>query len=193
MPDFPISLTISLPQAIPTQFDNHIQRALSSLRGQFLDEAAYARMLGQGDITVYDVYELQRPPVEGELGLGVTILHAGKVGEEFFMTKGHFHAVLETAEAYYCLHGQGYMMMETPQGEWAAEEIHPGVVVYVPPSWAHRSINTGVEDLILFFTYPGHAGHDYGTIETKGFRKLVFEGDGKPEIVNNPRWGGGPR
>jgi glucose-6-phosphate isomerase len=105
------------------------------------------------------------------------------------MTKGHFHTVLETAEVYYCLKGQGYMVMETPEGDWAVEELRPGRVLYVPPRWAHRSVNTGrSEDLVTFFVYPGHSGHDYGAIEQQGFRKLVIEADGRPQIVDNPRW-----
>jgi glucose-6-phosphate isomerase len=81
------------------------------------------------------------------------------------------------------------MVMETPEGEWAVEELRPGRVLYVPPRWAHRSVNTsGEKDLVTFFIYPGHAGHDYGTIESQGFRKLVLERDGEPQIVNNPRW-----
>jgi len=44
------------------------------------------------------------------------------------------------------------------------------------------------EDLVTFFVYPGNAGHDYGTIETQGFRKLVVERNGVPVIVDNPRW-----
>jgi glucose-6-phosphate isomerase len=61
-------------------------------------------------------------------------------------------------------------------------------VLYVPPRWAHRSINTGTDDLITYFVYPGDAGHNYGTIETQGFCKLVVEQDGKPAIIDNPRW-----
>jgi glucose-6-phosphate isomerase len=39
-------------------------------------------------------------------------------------------------------------------------------MVYVPPHWAHRSINTGNEPLISFCVYPGDAGHNYGDIAT---------------------------
>ena len=42
-----------------------------------------------------------------------------------------FHTVLETAEVYHCLKGEGYMVMETPEGEWAVAELRPGVVLYV--------------------------------------------------------------
>ena len=58
----------------------------------------------------------------------------------------------------------------------------------MPPRWAHRSVNSGADDLITFFAYPGNAGHDYGTIEQNGFRKLVIERDGRPAIIDNPRW-----
>jgi glucose-6-phosphate isomerase len=44
------------------------------------------------------------------------------------------------------------------------------------------------QDLVTFFVYPGNAGHDYGSIETRGFRKLVVQQDGKPLIVDNPGW-----
>ena len=81
------------------------------------------------------------------------------------------------------------MVMETPEGDWAVEELRPGKVLYVPPRWAHRSISVSdKEDLVTFFIYPAHAGHDYGTIESQGFRKLVVERDNKPCIVDNPRW-----
>ena len=74
------------------------------------------------------------------------------------MTKGHYHTVLETAEIYYTLKGQGYMVMETPEGDWAVEKLKPGSVLYVPPRWAHRSVNIGKEeDLVMFFAYPGDA------------------------------------
>ena len=79
--------------------------------------------------------------------------------------------------------------METPEGDWSVEELRTGTILYVPPRWAHRSVNTGSqEDLVTFFVYPGDAGHDYGTIESQGFRKLMFEVNGLPQIVDNPRW-----
>ena len=105
------------------------------------------------------------------------------------MTKGHFHTVLETAEVYFCLKGEGMIVMETPEGDWAVEELRPGRVLYVPPRWAHRSVNTGFqEDLVTFCVYPGHSGHDYGTIEAQGFCKVVVEENGQPKIIDNPRW-----
>jgi glucose-6-phosphate isomerase len=185
----PFAFDIPLPGAIPTHFDNHIVRRLSEMEGYFLDGQSYGQALAQGDEILYEVYEIRRPESAGELLHGVSIVHPGKIGDEYIMTKGHFHAVLETAEVYYCLQGEGYMVMETPEGNCAVQSLRPGVVLYVPPRWAHRSVNCSLkDDLATLFVYPGNAGHDYGSIAGQGFRKLVVERDGRPQVIDNPRW-----
>ncbi|MBE0699458.1 MAG: glucose-6-phosphate isomerase [Anaerolineaceae bacterium] len=174
---------------VPTHYDNYIQRRLSSLKGQFIDSAAYAEMLAREDSLIYEVYEIKRPQVAGEVLTGISIVHPGKVGNEFFMTKGHFHTVIDTAEVYLCLNGEGYMVMETPEGETSVQALSPNTILYVPPRWAHRSVCTSrQQDLVTFFAYPGHSGHDYGTIERQGFGKLVVDGEKGIEIIDNPRW-----
>jgi glucose-6-phosphate isomerase, archaeal len=189
MSDTPFTFSIPTPGFIPSRVDNHITRTLSALRGQYLDQAAYEAALAKEDTLVYEVYEIRRPEKSGELLSGISIIHPGKVGDEFYMTKGHFHKILDTAEIYYCLHGEGFMVMETPEGEASVEALSPGKVLYVPPCWAHRSVCTSrQEDLVFYFIYPGNAGHDYGTIEKQGFRKLVVEGANGIEIIDNPRW-----
>lgn len=189
MSDLPFAYTVPLPIPIPSRQDNHIQRRLSALKGQFADAAAYERLLAEDDRVVYEVYEIQRPHVAGELLTGISIVHPGKVGAEFHMTKGHFHTVLETAEVYVVLKGEGFMVMETPEGEAHVEPLTPNRVLYVPPRWAHRSVCTSrQDDLVTLFVYPGNAGHDYGTIETQGFRKLVVEDANGIAVIDNPRW-----
>jgi glucose-6-phosphate isomerase len=188
MKQHPFTFSISVPDETLSEYDNHIVRRLSAMVGQYQDAQAFTAMLSQ-DPVLYEVYEIKRPESEGELMNGISIVHPGKIGEEYFMTKGHFHTVLDTAEVYYCLKGEGVMVMETPEGEWSIEELHPGCVLYVPPRWAHRSVNTGqLVNLVTFFIYPGNAGHDYGTIEQQGFRKLVVERDGRVQVIDNPRW-----
>jgi glucose-6-phosphate isomerase len=188
MKQHPFTFSISVPDETLSEYDNHIVRRLSAMVGQYQDAQAFTAMLSQ-DPVLYEVYEIKRPESEGELMNGISIVHPGKVGEEYFMTKGHFHTVLDTAEVYYCLKGEGMMVMETPEGEWSIEELHPGCVLYVPPRWAHRSVNTGqLVNLVTFFIYPGNSGHDYGTIEQQGFRKLVVERDGRVQVIDNPRW-----
>lgn len=176
-------------KTILSQYDNHIVRRLSDMQGQFFDQLAYDAILAEEDKVIYEVYEVKRPEESGELLHGLSIVHPGTVDTEHFMTKGHFHEVLETAEIYYCLQGDGYMVMETPDGDWAVEPLKARSVLYVPPCWAHRSVNTSLtNDLVTFFIYPAHAGHDHGSIEEHGFRKVVVADKDTPIVVDNPVW-----
>ena len=166
-----------------------IQRRVSNMASQFADEAAARALVENGDPLLYEFYGLDLPEDDpGVLQFGTTILYPGKVGQEYYMTKGHFHTILDTCEIYYCLKGHGAMLMETPEGDVDFKELRPGEALYVPGRWAHRSINLGDEPLVMFFVYRADAGHDYGTIEEKGYRKLVVEQDGKPTLVDNPKW-----
>lgn len=166
-----------------------IQRKLSEMKGMFADDEKFAEMAESTDPIVYEFYDMQRPQEPGEIAFGTSIVYPGRVGDEYFMTKGHFHEVRDTAEVYYCLRGRGCMLMENPEGDWEARDLQPGSAVYVPPRYAHRSINTSpTETLITFFAFRADAGHDYDTIKDKGFRKLVVERGGKTQIVDNPKW-----
>jgi glucose-6-phosphate isomerase len=166
-----------------------LQRLLSNMKGMFADQTAFEAQLAVDNVLVYEFFDMGVPETSGDVAYGTSITYPGKVGDEYFMTKGHFHTVLDTAEVYYCLRGHGYMLMENPEGDWEAQELTPGKAVYVPGRYAHRSVNVSPDEpLITFFAFPGHAGHDYGTIETQGFRKLIVERDGKPAFVDNPKW-----
>ena len=166
------------------------KRYLSNLRGMVSDaEALELKIVEEGDSLVYEFHEMGVPETAGQLAFGCSIVYPGKIGNEYYMTKGHFHTILETAEVYLCLTGHGYMLCENPEGDWMAFELTPGRVVYVPERYAHRSINVGYEDALrTFFCFRADAGHDYGTIETKGYRKLMVEKDGKPTVIDNPKW-----
>jgi len=164
------------------------KRYLSQMRGMFADIAAYERALAE-DPLVYEFYEMGAPENSANIAFGSSITYPGKVGNEYFMTKGHFHTILETGEVYYALSGEGGMLLENPEGDTSFQSLSPGKAVYVPPRYAHRSVNTGKVPLVTFFAFRADAGHDYGTIETKGYRKLIVEGsDGKYKIADNPKW-----
>ena len=90
------TFSISVPDETLSEYDNHIVRRLSAMVGQYQDAQAFTAMLSQ-DPVLYEVYEVKRPESEGELMNGISIVHPGKIGEEYFMTKGHFHTVLDTA------------------------------------------------------------------------------------------------
>ena len=164
------------------------KRYLSQMKDMFCDTQAAEKILENEDPLVYEFYELGCPERPGDLLFGTTRLYPGKVGDEYFMTKGHFHTQLATAEVYYTLDGEGYMVMENPEGDTIEERLEKGKAVYVPRRYAHRTVNTGDKPLVVFFTFAADAGHDYGTIETKGYHKLIVEKNGKPVVVDNPKW-----
>ena len=165
------------------------KRYLSNMRDMYSDGESAAMTLAEGDPLIYEFYELGAPADAGDLAFGTSIVYPGKVGKEYFMTKGHFHTILDTAEVYFVLSGRGCMLTENHEGDVVLHELEKEKAVYVPKGYAHRSINTGNEPLVTFFSFRGDAGHDYGSIETTGYRKLVVEGeDGKPIMVDNPKW-----
>ncbi|MBZ0302488.1 MAG: glucose-6-phosphate isomerase [Anaerolineae bacterium] len=163
-------------------------RRLSDLSGCFADSDA-ENALSAANPIIYEVYEAtQNPEVVGHLRYSTTVIRPGKVGDEYHMTRGHYHALGDRCELYYGLMGEGYLLLQTPEGEINAQRLTPGAMAYTPPYWGHRSVNTGKDNLVLLAVYPADAGYDYRTIADQGFAALVVERDGKPEIVPNPRF-----
>lgn len=164
---------------------------LRDLTGIFADDAAYRQRLdATPDAPAYEVHEFRPSDSPGDLISGLSILHPGRVGAEFLMTRGHIHARPDRPEIYACQSGHGLMHMEAPDGATHPIEMRPGDVVYVPPHWIHRSVNLGAEDFVTLFCYPADAGQDYGVIaEAGGMRTLIVAqgGDGWAEVPN-PRY-----
>ncbi len=180
----PFGLEIDLVTGDMPQATNHIERLASDMRGYYADGGALNKLITENDDPLhYEVFEAPVPKEAGQLMYCISKLQPGRVGDEFFMTKGHYHTVAETAEIYLCLRGDGYMLMKTPDGNCTAEQMIRGRMVYVPPYWAHRSVNTSQDEpLVSFCVYPGNAGHNYGDIEQEGFGKRIFRRNGKAVI-----------
>lgn len=161
----------------------HLVRQASDMRGHYMDRDALEALIEErGDPLHYEVFEVSIPEEYGQLVYCISKLQPGTVGTECYMTKGHYHTVAETAEVYLGLRGEGTMLMKTADGRCDAQRIARGRLVYVPPYWAHRSVNTGDEPLISLCIYPGEAGHNYGDIEAEGFPQRVFKVDGEVQI-----------
>ena len=90
---------------------------------------------------------------------------------------------------YFGLSGHGKLLLQTADGDTSELEMVAGSAAYVPPFWAHRTVNIGAEDFVFFSVWEARAGHDYGTIERVGFRKLVVMCDGQPTVVDYPKYG----
>ncbi|MCU0512929.1 MAG: glucose-6-phosphate isomerase [Anaerolineae bacterium] len=161
------------------------ERRLSDLQGYFADTAAFEQALAMDDPVLYRVYSLEPGTGEGDLAYGFGVLMPGKVGQEYYFTKGHYHAWRAAAEVYIGLSGSGYMLLEDEQtGASRLLPLTGHSAVYVPGGTAHRTINTGTTPLTYIGINPARAGHDYGSIAERGFRQIVVEVAGTPTLID---------
>jgi len=182
----PFGLTLDFETGILQPCNNLTQRRISDMLRMYVDQEATEKAIKEGNPLVYEVYQYDVPFEEGQLMVVTSIIHPGKVGEEYYMTKGHFHQKEYTAEVYVGLQGEGYLLLESRKGDFRALEMKSGTVAYVPPYWAHRTVNVGSEKFVFFGVYPADAGHNYKEIEKRGFAQILVERDGKPVLVPNP-------
>lgn len=159
------------------------RRTLGDIKGIFADSEAIEKM----DLTMeaYHVASIM-PMAEGTPGgiyMGITYIAPGKVGNEYFMTKGHYHKNPESVEYYWGVEGQGMLiLMDRDNNVWA-ERMFPGSLHYIPADIAHRVANVGESELVFAASWPSDAGHDYETIAKDGFARRLVEVDGEPKLV----------
>lgn len=167
------------------------ERRLRDLVGFFHDDAAFAKL--DPEILVYSVEAFfpVEEGTEGGLFFGISHLEPGRVGNEYFMTKGHFHQEVNRAEFYWGLEGSGALIfMDSRRSCWA-EWVRPGSLHYVPGGVAHRLANCGSDRLSVGACWPSDAGHDYGSISETGFSGRLVEIDGEPRLVSTEELDGG--
>ena len=166
-----------------------VKRCLSDMRCMYADVDAVEQILAEeGDRLIYEVHAVDLPEEEGQVHHSTTIIHPGHIGEEFHMTKGHFHEKRDRAEVYLGLSGEGCLVLQADDGRVRSVPMRSGTIAYVPPMWAHRTVNIGSEPFVFLAVWPGDAGHDYGTIEQTGFAKLLVDRDGQAMFIDNPRF-----
>src|SRR5258706_865004 len=180
----PFGVALDLEQGLMHHDKSQLVRRASDMRGYYADERALQRLIADySDPVHYEVFEVPVPEEHGHLMYCISALQPGQVGQEYFMTKGHYHSVPNTAEIYLCLRGEGYMVMKTKDGQYATERMTRGRMVYVPPFWAHRSVNTSAsEPLVSFCVYPAEAGHNYADIAVHGFPIRLIARNGECRI-----------
>jgi len=160
------------------------ERRLSDLAGIFLDGAAYLAARADDDRLVYSVEAVEPGTGEGDLHYGIGVIYPGRIGREYFMTKGHLHSWREAAELYIGLSGNGAMLLEDEAtGESRMLALGPGCAVYVPGHTGHRTANVGDSPLSYIGIYPARAGHDYGVYASRNFRCAIVDDGGKPKLI----------
>jgi glucose-6-phosphate isomerase, archaeal len=159
------------------------QRRLSDLRGCFADETAFEEALERGDYVVYAVASWSQDSGDGALSFGLGTIQPGRIGEEYHLTRGHYHAWRDAAEVYVGVHGAGGIVLQTEDGVERFVPVAAGEIVYVPGATAHRTVNTGDEPFVYLGVYPANAGHDYGSIADDNFRLVLIAGPDGPRAV----------
>lgn len=158
---------------------------LSDMAGRYADQAAEAELLRNSDPLIYRADEIVAPEIYGELHTSVTVLYPGKVGDEYFMSKGHYQVDAECVKVYLGITGSGYLLMQNGAGDTMEVAMSPGTVAYCAAGWSQRTVNVGNEPFAYFKYWPANGGHDYDRVVAEGgFLKRVVERNGRPEIVN---------
>lgn len=185
-------MCISLAQQFNIDVDDwsihnseYTERRLSDLEGFFADEQAYKRTLEKDNPVVYYVSSIRPANTHGDLHLGLGTLMPGKIGHEYYLTKGHLHTWREAAEIYIGVEGNGLMVLEEEEtGKTFSYKLAENCVVYVPGYVAHRTVNCGSMPLKYMGIYPAKAGYDYGVIAQRNFLSVIAEVDGEPVMMD---------
>lgn len=160
-------------------------KKLGQLEKLFRNEEARRAMDQEG--VVYRVQALCPVPdgTEGAQFWGTTVIEPGQVDDEYFMTHGHFHLKRNRTEYYSTIGGEGALiLMDEARKTWM-EPMSPGSVHFIPPSVAHRVVNTGRAPLHVVACWPSDAGHDYDAIRRFGFSARLLNVHGKPSLVGS--------
>jgi glucose-6-phosphate isomerase, archaeal len=180
LPAVTIDLTTGKMEGNPVSVQ---KRTIADLKNVFADEPT--RLAMPQDQPAYEV-QLYLPVPEGTDGglyFGNTTIYPGKVGKEYMMTKGHFHAKGDRNEYYLGVRGIGYLLfMDENRQSWV-EPMQQGSLHFIGANQAHRVINTGTEPLTFLASWPADAGHDYDSIQQNGFSVRIIEKDGIPSII----------
>jgi len=183
----PLDIDFSL---VPLDFSPKgeiITRTLSSMKDAFVDQEAAEKMLANGqDPLIVKVFMAEIPAEEGFLMVNINAVYPGKVGNEFFMTKGHIHDDPEHApEVYITLQGNGKLILQNKNGDFHVSEMQPNKINYIPAPWAHRCVNVGNDPLIYIGVFPSDTERDY-SFDSRTFKQIVIEKAGKVAFADNP-------
>lgn len=161
---------------------------LSDMAGLFAQEDERARMASENDQTVYEscVTEPDGQPRSRALCYASTVVYPGRVGAEYFMTRGHRHSRQDSPEICLTQRGRGMVLLQTSDFRVQALALEPGTVVYIPGSTMHRTVNTGDEPLVTFSVYPLMAGRNRRQLESHGFKRIVITTPEGPDLAPNP-------
>jgi len=158
-------------------------KRLRDLKDLFYDTRSWRETAA--DTVVYRIrwWEPALEGTEGGLFWGTTTIEPGRIGDEYFMTHGHYHRRRNRAEIYSTITGTGMLLMAEPGSPVRMEAMTAGSTHYIRGEVAHRVANIGRKPLVFVACWPSDAGHDYGTILTEGFGAHLVCRNGVPTLM----------
>ena len=184
--DYPFSFDLDFLTGEVSRSAERVQRHLSDMQSLFYDKLAVQQSLSASDPLIYEFFNTKFITTTSDMAVAITRIFPGRIGDEYYMSKGHQHQRDDQPEMYICVQGTGYLLLDTMQGEFRAESWQPGTITHIPPFWAHRAVNTGADILVYIGVYHAAAGHIYTRVESQGFARVAVERDGKPCLVPHP-------
>lgn len=173
-PIAPMKISFDFATGAVTPQGPILTRKMSALPGLFAREDLRLEAAAGQDPVVYTVQSSPVPEIGRELPQSITTIYPGTVGGEFFMTKGHQHPDAQ-GEIYLGVGGVGGLLLfDGNQTAWI--DMADGVIGYIPPGWADRSVNVGTSEYRFLAVYPGSAGHDHQWVLDHGMGNRVHAG-----------------
>lgn len=161
---------------------HHKKTLIDDLRTVFEDEEERSRLPSETVVYEVDAYEPAPAGTSGGLFFGITRIRPGQVGEEYFMTRGHFHALSDRTEFYWGINGEGVLILMDRSRRLRLEKVRPGSLHYIPADTGHRVANTGTGILSFGACWPADAGYDYEEIMRNGFAGRLLNVGGHPHL-----------
>lgn len=109
----------------------------------------------EGNPLIYKVYIKDFKGFE----TGLTVIEPGRVGKEYFMTKGHRHKK-PVEEIYILIKGVGKLLIKE-KNRTKKMDLKKSKIYLIPAKSGHRIINVGKNRLEVLTIYSKNAGHDY--------------------------------
>ncbi len=158
-------------------------RVLADLEAVFSDKDAYKKE--SPDTLIYEVssHLSCEEGTPGGLYFGITKIYPGKIGNEYYMTKGHYHANRDREEYYWGISGEGVLILMDEKRNIRTEKVFPGSLHHIPGGMAHRVANIGNTVLSFAACWPSDAGHNYEEIADNGFSASLQCINGNPQLV----------
>ncbi len=179
----PFYSRINFEKGLLLDYDKKVIRRISDIIPYVSDSKAAEEMAENDDKIVYEVLQRNVPQEPGHIQHSITIIKPGNIQGELFMTKGHYHGNEQSAEIYLGLRGRGLLVMQKDE-QTEIIEMRKGTAAYIPPKWAHRTININADqDFVFMSFFPGDAGYDYKKLQQEGINiRIMKDGDNYKEV-----------